>query len=59
MVRLTIDGSEVEVPEGTTILKAAEKAGIHIPTLCYHKRLPPLESCNICICCHYGFKGPP
>jgi predicted molibdopterin-dependent oxidoreductase YjgC len=49
MVRLTIDGSEVEVPEGTTILKAAEAAGIRIPTLCYHKRLPPIESCNMCI----------
>jgi len=58
MVRLTIDGSEVEVPEGTTILKAAEKAGIHIPTLCYHKRLPPLESCNICIVEIEGEKEP-
>ncbi len=49
MVRLTIDGSEIEVPAGTTILQAAEKAGINIPILCYHKRLPPIESCNMCI----------
>ena len=58
MARLTIDGSEVEVPEGTTVLKAAEKAGIHIPALCYHKRLPPIESCNMCIVEVEGEKEP-
>ena len=35
MIRLTIDNRAVEVAEGTTILKAARQAGIHIPTLCY------------------------
>ena len=35
MIKLTIDNRPVEVPEGTTILKAARQAGIHIPTLCY------------------------
>ena len=35
MIRLTIDNKPVEVAEGTTILKAARQAGIHIPTLCY------------------------
>ena len=35
MIRLTIDNRAVEVSEGTTILKAARQAGIHIPTLCY------------------------
>ncbi|MBR5214892.1 MAG: [Bacteroidales bacterium] len=35
MIKLTIDKKPVEVPEGTTILKAARQAGIHIPTLCY------------------------
>ena len=58
MVRLTIDGIEVEVHEGTTILKAAEKAGIGIPTLCYHKRLPPIGSCNMCIVEVEGKKEP-
>ena len=58
MVRLTIDGSEVEVPAGTTILKAAEEAGINIPTLCYHKRLPPIGSCNMCIVEIEGEKEP-
>lgn len=39
MVHLTIDGQPVEVEEGTTILQAAKKACIHIPTLCYHEDL--------------------
>jgi hypothetical protein len=47
MVDLTIDGQKVAAAEGTTILKAAESAGIKIPTLCYHKRLNPLGSCRM------------
>ncbi|MDH4268161.1 MAG: 2Fe-2S iron-sulfur cluster-binding protein, partial [Deltaproteobacteria bacterium] len=39
MVTLTIDGVQVTVPPGTMIVKAAEKAGIKIPTLCNNKRL--------------------
>jgi predicted molibdopterin-dependent oxidoreductase YjgC len=49
MVSLTIDGKEIEVSAGTTILEAAKEAGSHIPILCYHKRLPPIGSCNMCI----------
>ena len=49
MISLTIDGKSVSVPEGTTILEAAQSAGIDIPTLCFHKRLPPIGSCNMCI----------
>jgi predicted molibdopterin-dependent oxidoreductase YjgC len=49
MVSLKIDGREVSVLEGTTILNAAQGIGIDIPTLCYHKRLPPIGSCNICV----------
>ena len=37
MVHLTIDGVQVAVPAGTTVLEAAQKAGINIPTLCYLK----------------------
>ena len=36
MVQITINGKEIEVPEGTTVLRAAEMAGIHIPRLCDH-----------------------
>ena len=41
LVRLTIDGQEVEVPSGTTILEAARAAGVYIPSLCHHPDLPP------------------
>lgn len=48
LVKLTIDGFHVEVPRGTTILKAAEKVGVNIPTLCHDDRLKPTGSCRIC-----------
>ncbi|HPR17262.1 MAG TPA: 2Fe-2S iron-sulfur cluster-binding protein [Candidatus Cloacimonadota bacterium] len=44
-----IDGIEVQVPEGTTILSAATKAGRYIPTLCYHPDLKPTSNCGICV----------
>ena len=49
MVHLTIDGQPVEVEEGTTILQAAKKACIHIPTLCYHEDLSIKAVCRICV----------
>ena len=49
MVRLTIDGFPVEVEKGTTILHAAEKLGIKIPTLCYIEDLLPDGSCRMCV----------
>jgi len=49
MVNLTIDGREITVEGGTTILKAAKLAGIKIPTLCYHERLNPIGSCRMCM----------
>lgn len=49
MVRLTIDNKVVEVAKGTTILNAAEQAGIEIPTLCYIKDLLPDGSCRMCM----------
>ena len=49
MVNLTIDGKTVEVPEGTTVLRAAEAAGIYIPTLCAHKELTPYGGCRLCV----------
>lgn len=50
MVTLVIDGQEVKVPAGTSVMNAAEKIGIHIPRLCYHPRLSVLGSCRVCIC---------
>ena len=49
MIHLIIDGQPVEVEEGTTILQAAKKACIHIPTLCYHEDLSIKAVCRICV----------
>ena len=48
-VTLTIDGQTVTVPEGTTILKAAETVGIQIPTICYHDACTSNALCRICV----------
>lgn len=48
-VNLKIDGVNVEVPEGYTILDAAYKAGIKIPTLCYMKDLNAIGACRLCL----------
>ena len=49
MVKLTIDNIAVEVEDGATILDAAKKANIHIPTLCYFKKLNEIGACRICV----------
>jgi formate dehydrogenase major subunit len=49
MISLTIDGKKVEVPQGTTVLRAATAAGITIPTLCDHAHLMPYGSCRLCL----------
>jgi formate dehydrogenase alpha subunit len=48
-VSLTIDGVKVDVPQGTTVLEAAKKADIYIPTLCYDPDLKPYGGCRLCI----------
>ncbi|NLU36201.1 MAG: 2Fe-2S iron-sulfur cluster binding domain-containing protein [Clostridiales bacterium] len=49
MVKLTIDGIQVEVPKGTTVLKAARSANIQIPTLCYLKGINEIGACRMCL----------
>ncbi|MCX7933904.1 MAG: 2Fe-2S iron-sulfur cluster-binding protein [Planctomycetota bacterium] len=49
MPRLRIDGREVEIPAGATILQAAQAAGIDIPTLCYQPGFSPSVSCMVCV----------
>ncbi|MBE6444512.1 MAG: 2Fe-2S iron-sulfur cluster binding domain-containing protein [Alphaproteobacteria bacterium] len=49
MVKLKIDNFEVNVPAGTTILEAARKAHIDIPTLCKHPDVDPSAGCGMCI----------
>jgi formate dehydrogenase major subunit len=48
-VLVTIDGQEVACDRGDTILEAAQRIGIHIPTLCYEPRLPATAACRMCI----------
>jgi formate dehydrogenase alpha subunit len=48
-IHLTINGRAVEADAGDTILAAARKADIRIPTLCFHPALPPEESCRLCV----------
>jgi formate dehydrogenase major subunit len=49
MISVTIDSKKIEVPEGTTVLRAAEMAGIMIPTLCDHPELTPYGGCRLCL----------
>ncbi len=49
MPKLTIDGIEVEVEHGATILQAAEQAGVEIPRFCYHDRLSIAGNCRMCL----------
>jgi len=49
MLNVNIDGKPIEVETGTTILEAADKAGIDIPTLCKHEDIAPLGTCGMCM----------
>ncbi len=49
MINVTIDGKTIEVPEGTTVLRAATMAGSFIPTLCDHPELTPYGGCRLCL----------
>lgn len=49
MIHLEINGIAVEVPEGTTILEAARKVAIRIPTLCHHPDIKAWAACGICV----------
>ena len=48
-ITLTINDQQVEAEQGMTVLEAAKKAGIYIPTLCYHPSLPPYGGCRLCV----------
>ena len=49
MAKVTIDGITVEVANGSTILQAAEQAGVEIPRFCYHERLSIAGNCRMCL----------
>jgi NADH-quinone oxidoreductase subunit G len=49
MPKLTVDGQEIEVPAGATVLQACELAGKEIPRFCYHERLSIAGNCRMCL----------
>ena len=49
MVKLIINGQKVSVPEGTTIMDAAKKVGVHIPHLCFLKGINEIGACRVCL----------
>jgi len=49
MPKLTIDGVEIEVPPGLTVLQACELAGKEVPRFCYHERLSIAGNCRMCL----------
>ena len=48
-IELTIDGKKIRGKTGQTILQVAEENGVHIPSLCYHPRLPISGACRVCV----------
>jgi len=56
MIKITVDGKEVEIDEGLKLIKAVEAAGVKVPTLCYHKALSPYGACRLCVV-EVGAKG--
>ncbi len=55
MINLKIDGESILVPEGTTVMDAAEQIGVHIPRLCYHPDLSLEGNCRVCVVAVEGF----
>jgi NADH-quinone oxidoreductase subunit G len=49
MPKVTVDGQEIEVPQGATVLQACEEAGKEIPRFCYHERLSIAGNCRMCL----------
>ena len=49
MAKVTVDGIEVEVPNGASVIQACELAGVEIPRFCYHERLSVAGNCRMCL----------
>ena len=49
MPKVTVDGLEIEVPAGASVLQACELAGKEIPRFCYHERLSIAGNCRMCL----------
>ena len=49
MISIILDGEKIKVEEGKMILKAAQEAGIDIPSLCYNDFVTPYAACRVCL----------
>ena len=49
MPKLTVNGADVEVEDGSTVLHACEEAGVEVPRFCYHDRLSIAGNCRMCL----------
>ena len=59
MIELSVDGQKVEVEEGASVLDAARKARIFVPTLCHQRDLSPFGACRMCTVEIEGVRGFP
>jgi formate dehydrogenase major subunit len=57
-MRVTIDGTELEVADGTTVLEAIRATGGNVPTLCFDDRQAPFGACRVCLVGAAGARGP-
>lgn len=57
LIKLNIDGTDVEVEEGKTILEAAKESNIDIPTLCFLKEINEIGDCRMCVVEVEGRRG--
>jgi NADH-quinone oxidoreductase subunit G len=49
MPKIKIDGTEIEIESGTTLLQACEQAGAEVPRFCFHERLSIAGNCRMCL----------
>lgn len=59
MLKIKINGQDIQAEAGSTILQIAQRHGIRIPTLCYHKDLHPTGNCRICVVEVKGWRAAP
>ena len=48
-LKITVDGTEVEVPHGSTVMDATHKLGVYVPHFCYHRKLSIAANCRMCL----------
>ena len=49
MPKLYVDGTEVEVAQGATVMDATNKVGVYVPHFCYHRKLTIAANCRMCL----------